>query len=162
MDFAAETAAGYAAQKLDLLLERAQRETTEIIQQNDIPSAVTHFAELRDRTKDLAERVSALQKLVDSLSYEILPTMMGNQNVKTINIENVGRVSVNVRWSATMLNKEAGMQWLRDTGNDGLIIATVNAGTLSSFAKTETLAGKPLPSDIFKVGTAQHISITKE
>ena len=54
-----------------------------------------------------------------------------------------------------MLDKDKGMAWLRETGNGGLIIPTVNAGTLSSFAKGETLAGHPLPSDIFKIGTAQ-------
>ena len=43
----------------------------------------------------------------------------------------------------------------------GSSIATVNAGTLASFAKAETLAGKPLPEALFKVGTAQHASITK-
>jgi hypothetical protein len=160
MQFDTKTAAGYAADKLDSLFERATRDTNEIVQNNDIPTTVAHFAELRDTVRDLAAKIAALQKHVDSLSYELLPTMMGNQNVKTITVDNVGRVSINVRWSASMVDKEAGMQWLRDTGNEGLIIATVNAGTLSSFAKAETLAGKPLPSDLFKVGTAQHISIT--
>ena len=61
-----------------------------------------------------------------------------------------------------MLNKEKGMEWLKTSGNEGLVIETVNAMTLASFAKTETLAGKPLPDHLFKVGTAQHISITKE
>ena len=55
------------------------------------------------------------------------------------------------------------MQWLRDTGNDGLIIATVNKCAYSFLlsAKAETLGREISPgSDLFKVGTAQHISIT--
>ena len=103
-----------------------------------------------------------MQKHVDALSYEILPTMFSNQDVKTIKLDNIGRVTVNVRWTASMLNKEKSMEWLRTSGNEGLIIETVNAMTLASFAKTETLAGKPLPDYLFKVGTAQHMSITKE
>jgi hypothetical protein len=82
--------------------------------------------------------------------------------VKTITLPDIGRVTVNVRWSASMLNKERGMEWLRETGNDGLIITTVNAQTLSSFAKEMALEGMPLPEELFKVGTAQHISITAE
>jgi hypothetical protein len=160
MKFDTRTAAGYAADKLALLLERAERDTTEILQKNDIPETVAHYAALRDTAKDLAERVGALQKLVDSLSYESLPTMFGNQGVKTITLPDVGRVTINVRWSATMLNKPAGMEWLRTSGNEGLIIETVNSGTLSSFAKAETLAGKPLPDHLFKVTTNQHVSIT--
>ena len=162
MNFDTRTAAGYAADKLDSLLERAQRDTTEVVQTNDIPKTVAHFAALQDTVDDLAKKISALKKHVDSLSYEILPTMFGNQNVKTIKLDNIGRVTVNVRWTASMLNKERGMEWLRTSGNEGLIIETVNAMTLASFAKTETMAGKPLPDHLFKVGTAQHMSITKE
>jgi hypothetical protein len=162
MKFDTKTAAGYAADKLDSLLERAERDTNEVVQGADIPLSVTHFAELQDAVKMLAAKVSALQKHVDSLSYEILPTMFTNQNVKTIKLDNVGRVTVNVRWTASMIDKSKSMEWLRTSGNEGLIIETVNAGTLASFAKTETMAGKPLPDYLFKVGTAQHISITKE
>jgi hypothetical protein len=162
MKFDTQTAASFAAEKLNSFLERAERDTTEIVQKNDIPATVTHFAILRDTVKDLAERVSALQKHVDSLSYEILPTMFSNQNVKTITLPDIGRVTVNVRWAASMINKTQSMEWLRTNGNEGLIIETVNAGTLASFAKAEALAGHPLPDHLFKVGTAQHISITKE
>lgn len=160
MKFDTLTAAGYAADKLALLLERAERDTTEILQTNDIPKAVAHYAALKNTVEDLAQRVSAIQKLADSLSYESLPTMMGNQDVKTITVDGVGRVSVNVRFTASMLNKERAMEWLRTSGNEGLIIETVPWQTLSSFAKTEMLAGKPLPDHLFKVGTAQHLSIT--
>jgi hypothetical protein len=162
MNFDTNLAAGYAADKLDSLLERAQRDTTEVVQTNDIPKTVAHFAALQNTVDDLAKKISALKKHVDSLSYEILPTMFGNQNVKTIKLDDIGRVTVNVRWTASMLNKERGMEWLRTSGNEGLIIETVNAMTLASFAKTETLAGKPLPDHLFRVGTAQHMSITKE
>jgi hypothetical protein len=162
MNFDTRTAAGYAADKLDSLLERAQRDTTEVVQTNDIPKTVAHFAALQDTVDDLAKKISALKKHVDALSYEILPTMFSNQDVKTIKLDNIGRVTVNVRWTASMLNKERGMEWLRTSGNEGLIIETVNAMTLASFAKTETLAGKPLPDHLFRVGTAQHMSITKE
>lgn len=162
MKFDTETAAAYAAEKLKLLSERAQRDTTEIVERNDIPSTVAHFAEFRDIVKGLSAMVADLQKHVDSLSYETLPTMFTNQGVKTITLPEIGRVTVNVRWSASMLDKAKAMEWLRLEGHDGLIIETVNAGTLSSFAKAEAMDGRPLPFDLFKVGTAQHISITKE
>jgi hypothetical protein len=162
MNFDTNLAAGYAADKLDSLLERAQRDTTEVVQTNDIPKTVAHFAALQNTVDDLAKKISALKKHVDSLSYEILPTMFGNQNVKTIKLDDIGRVTVNVRWTASMINKSKGLEWLRTSGNEGIIQETVNAMTLASFAKTETLAGKPLPDHLFRVGTAQHMSITKE
>jgi hypothetical protein len=161
MQFDTQTAAQYASQKLDSLFERATRDTTEVIERNDIPSAVAYFAELRDTVKALAEKVTALQKHVDGISHELLPTMFQNQQVQTIKVENVGRVSVNDRWSASMLNKERGLGWLRGSGNEGLIIETVSAQTLGAFAKDEVKAGRSLPDDIFRVSATPYVSITK-
>ena len=149
-----------AITRLEKLLEIVQQETTEIVSQADIPSTDTHIAADRGLTRVLAERISDLQKHVNSLSYETIPTLFTNQGVKTITLPEVGRVSINVRWNASMIDKEKGMDWLRASGNEGLIQETVNAQTLSAFAKGETLAGKPLPSDLFKVGTTQFVSIT--
>ena len=160
MKFDTQTVADCAAQKLDSLLERAARDTAEAIEQADIPQAAAYFAELRDTVKDLAAKTSALQKHLDQLSQELIPTLFTNQNIKTITIPGVGRVTVNVKWSASMLNKEAGLQWLRSTGNDGLIQETVHPQTLGAFAKEETMTGKPLPQDIFKTSTMKFVSIT--
>lgn len=161
MNFDTETAADYAGKKLDSLLERASRDTAEVVERADIPTAVVYFAQLRDTVKELQEKVAALEKHVQSLSYELLPTMFQNQDVKTIKVEGVGRVSINDRWSASMLNKERGLGWLRGSGNEGLIIETVNAQTLGAFAKEETKAGRNLPDDIFRVSATPYVSITK-
>lgn len=150
-----------AVTRLDKLLYDVEQETESVIQQNDIQTAIAHYDALDALVESLRARVSALQKHADSLSYQTLPTMFTNQNIKTINVVGVGRVTVNVRWSAKMLDKEKGMEWLRSTGNSGLIIETVNASTLTSFAKGEKLAGHPLPDSIFNVRTSPYISITK-
>jgi hypothetical protein len=149
-----------AAHYLGMMFEFASGDTEQVISQNDIPLAVKHFAMLRDAVNDLAAKVSSLQKIVDALSYELLPTMFVNQDVQTINVTGVGRATTNVRWSASMPDKQRGMQWLRETGNEGLIITTVNAQTLGAFAKTEALAGRPLPNDAFKVTAKSYISVT--
>jgi hypothetical protein len=149
-----------AVARLDKLLADVQAETATIIAKGDIPTTVIHFNAFRELVRSLKSRLSALEGHVSSLSYETLPTMMTNANVKTINVTPIGRVSVVVNWSASMIDKQKGMEWLRTSGNEGLIIETVNAQTLGAFAKAETLAGKPLPDHLFKVGTAQHISIT--
>jgi hypothetical protein len=157
--FKTQVAADYAGQKLDSLLERATEDTNEVVERNDIPSAVAYFAELRDTVKELAEKLSELQKHVDGLSYEILPTMFQNQDVKTIKVKGVGTVSIVDRWSCSMLSKEQGLDWLRLSGNEGLIQETVNAGTLGAFAKDEVKAGRSLPEEVFRVSATPHVSI---
>ena len=87
--------------------------------------------------------------------------MFQNQDVKTVKLDEVGRVTVAVRWVASMPDKTAGMDWLRSTGNEGLIVETVNAMTLAAFAKESALGGTPLPDDLFTVGTSNYTSINK-
>jgi hypothetical protein len=61
-----------------------------------------------------------------------------------------------------MLDKQLGMDWLRNTGNESLIQETVNSSTLAAFAKSKTEEeGKELPSDIFKTSVMTYTSITK-
>jgi hypothetical protein len=145
------------------LLERLIKDTHVVLAEKDIPAAVAHFAEARAAVKALSAEVTELQKHVDSLSYQALPTMFANAKpaVKSINVDGVGRVTVNDHWSASILNREAGFDWLRKTGNEGLIIETVNAQTLGAFAKEEVKAKRPLPDDIFKVTARPYISIEK-
>jgi hypothetical protein len=155
-----QLAAMDAGIQLDRLLGCVQRDTVEAIENDDIPLALTFFSELDDKVGELRERLTALQKQIDLLSYDLLPTMLNNHNVKTITIAGIGRASVNDRWSARMINRKRGYEWLRATGNEGLIIETVNAGTLGRFAKESMMEGKPLPADIFHVSAAPYISIS--
>jgi hypothetical protein len=161
MKFDTQTAAQYAGEKLDSLLERAIRDSAEIVAKSDIPATVAYFAELRTAVRNLADKLTELQKHVDTLSYETLPTMFVNQNVKTINVDGVGRVTINVRWSGSMIDKSRAFEWLRSTGNGGLIIETVNSQTLGAFAREETALGRPLPDDTFKVSSSPYVSITR-
>jgi len=159
MNFDTETAAQYAAEKLDSMLERAERDTAAAIGGNDIPTAVGHFAKLRDAVRGLQDKMTLLQKHIDMMSQELLPTLFGNQDVKTIKIDNIGTVTINDRWTASMPDRAKGMEWLRETGNEGLIIETVSAQTLGAFAKELALKGDPLPGEVFKVTAVPYVSI---
>lgn len=161
MRFDTITAATYAAQKLDSLLERASRDTETVIVEGDIVQAVVYFAELRDKIKGLQTQVSALQKHIDSISQDLLPTMFQNQNVKTIKVDNVGRVTVADRWSCSILKPDDAFEFLRKSGNGGMIKPTVHPMTMGAHAKDENVAGRPLPEDLFKVTATPYTSITK-
>ena len=132
---------GHRRRTRPILLKSAEADTASIVASATIFHAAAHFAgTVRTRVFGLSKKLSALKKHVDALSYDILPTLFTNANVKTINLEGYGRFTVNVRWTATMIDKRKGMEWLRETGNEGLIIETVNAQTLAAFAKAEALS----------------------
>lgn len=161
MEYDCRLSAEYASAKLDKLVNRVHRDTLALVEQADIPNLVRHFDAVRTEYRSLKEKIEKLEAEVNLLSYEIIPTMFSSQGVTSIKVEGTGRVTTSVRWNASMPDKQAGMDWLRSTGNDGLIIETVNAGTLSAFAKSSALEGKPLPSDLFNVGQLTYTSITK-
>ena len=161
MEYDTSLAAQYAGTKLDSLINRAHRDTMELVEKADIPLIVKHFAALRTEYRALKDKLEKLESEVNDLSYNIIPTMFAAQTVKTIKIDDVGRTTVNQRWVASMPDKSAGMDWLRVTGNEGLIISTVNAQTLAALAKQCAIDGNPLPDDTFTVGVAPFVSITK-
>jgi hypothetical protein len=156
-----KAAAQLADGHLSETLERMVKESYELIEKKDLPATISHFAEAREIVRELIRRAEELKEHIDRLSHELLPTMFENSSVKTINVVGVGRATVNDHWFVSLVDKQTGLDWLRLTGNEGLIIETVNSQTLGAFAKEEVKAKRSLPDDIFRVYTQPYISITK-
>ena len=76
--------------------------------------------------------------------------MFTNQNVKTINVDDIGRVTVNVRWTASMLDKRRGMEWLRDVWQRRPDHETVNAMTLSVVRQSRNARRQAAPGSSFQ------------
>jgi hypothetical protein len=160
MEFDTVTAGDYAAAKLDSLIERSHRDSLALIDNGDIVALIRHFDKLRDKYRELKAKVERLEEEVNILSYTAIPDAFNASPVKPpLKIDDVGTVSIGHRWVASMPDKEVGFRWLRNTGNDSLIIETVNAQTLAAFAKAEASEGRPLPDEIFNVGISTYTSI---
>lgn len=134
----------------------------EVLALNDHIEMVWHYQHLRTATERIKEARDALDKLENLLSHEQIPNIFKEVGVKTVNIIGLGRVTVSYRWGCSMLDKEEGMNWLRDNGQESLIIETVNSSTLAAFARNMLEEeGKGLPEDIFKTSLYPFTSITK-
>jgi hypothetical protein len=144
------------------ITEDIRRETNEVVSSQDHIEIIKHYAKLRDITSRIKEAREALDGIEKNLSYEKIPEALRGRGIKTLTIEGVGRVSLSNRWSCSMLDKELGLDWLRNSGNEALIIETVNSSTLAAFAKNMTTEeGKELPDNIFKTSILTVTSITK-
>jgi hypothetical protein len=161
MEFDTRLSADYAGGKLDAMIDRARRDTLALVDKADPSDLVRHFQELRARYRELKNKIESLEKEVDFLSSSAIPDLFASKHITSIRIEDLGLIKVNNRWVASMPDREAGMDWLRETGNGALIIETVNSQTLASFAKDRALEGNPLPENLFRVGTSPYTSITK-
>jgi hypothetical protein len=139
-----------------------RRDTAEVVATRNHIDIIKHFNQVRLMNEQIKEAREALGEMERVLSQEQVPAVMREHNVRNITVEGVGRVALSNRWSCSMLDKELGMDWLRNSGNESLIIETVNASTLAAFARnmSET-ENKELPSDIFKTSVMTYTSITK-
>ena len=147
--------------ELTKIAEMVRRDEKDILPTRDHIEIIKHFNSLRLANEAIKESRDALGEMADRLSREHVPNIMAEHNVRTITVEGVGRVSVGHRFSCSMLDKELGMDWLRNNGHGGLIIETVNSSTLGAFARSQLEEGEELPNEIFKTSTSPYTSITK-
>lgn len=138
---------------------RDQTNTT--VSSNDHVAVIKHYDALRKISALIKESREALSAMEERLSREQVPDVMRANNIRSTTIEGVGRVSLSQRWSCSMLDKELGMEWLRENGNGGVIQETVNAQTLGALAKEMNTEGFDLPQDLFKTSIMTYTSITK-
>ena len=147
---------------LNKLAEMVRTDTAEDVAANDHVALIKHYDKVRKVTESIKEAREALDEMEKRLSREQVPEAMRAHDIKTITIEGVGRVSLSNRWSCSMLDKEAGLEYLRANNAAGLIIETVNSQTLAAYAKDlSTEKGVELPADVFKTGIMTFTSITK-
>jgi hypothetical protein len=136
--------------------------------QHEEPSAdlqvtlVTYF-KVRDALDALEGQMKIAAALVESMSRRVIPDRMRQSDTKTISLASVQRrFTVTARMSASIIDKPRGHLWLSDNGHGDLIQPTVNASSLSSFAKAYlNEKGEDLPAEIFKVSTMEYTSVTK-
>lgn len=139
-----------------------QEDTNKVLASGDHIALIKHFAEVREANQQLKELRQVVDIMSDRLSYTEVPDALRRVGVKTVTVDGVGRVSVAHRWSCSIINKPVGHEWLRSEGHGGLITETVNASTLSAFAKDlNDTKGIELPRDIFTTSINSYTSITK-
>jgi len=157
LEYLAKVVTGFQA-----VATQIQKETNDVVSGGDHLEIIRHFNDLRLVNGQIKEARAALQEVEDLLSTRDIPEVMKRHNVKTTTVIGVGRVTVAYRFSCSMLDKAAGMEWLRENGHEGLIQPTVNSSSLGAFAKDMLQnQGKELPPEIFKTGTSPYTSITK-
>jgi hypothetical protein len=118
---------------------------------------------LKEQYAVLKEAQGELYKVLDSLDKAIFPQQLEKRGLDMVRVPELGRsFSTRTNWSASITDKERGIQWLRDNGHGDLVQETVNAGTLASFARNLQMEeGIDLPDDFFKVSTYDSMGSAK-
>lgn len=146
---------------LSVLAGDVRSETNEVVASGDHIEIIKHYDKLRQATALIKESRESLAQLEEKLSREQVPDVLRANNIRTITVEGVGRVSLGTRWSASMPDKGAGFEWLRANNHGGVIQETVNAQTLGALAKELNNEGIELPAPTFVTNIMTYTSITK-
>ena len=131
-----------------------------------LPDALKFWYALRSEYELLDDARKELGKMLEDLNRNTLPEMFdeADTTTTTLLIDDARKVrfTKSQRVNCSMTDKEGGKKWLRDEGHGDIIQETVNASTLSAFAKSYIEdTGKDLPGELFKLTTMNLISATK-
>ncbi len=143
--------------------------TNKVKNEGAIPLAKA-FIQLRRLYDELNEAKKKLGKLVDHIKLVDLPEAFEEAGLgSSITLDEGYRVTISqlTRASCNKEHKYDAYQWLKDNGFDEIVTETVNAGTLSSLAKSLLEGSNPdasifeLPEELFNVHIQPTTSVTK-
>jgi len=107
---------------------------------------IERMKELGDELDALEEQAKPLQKEYDQLRLELIPGEMAEEDIRSVT-GGFGRCTLTSDLYVTVKNKAAMHAWLEETGNDAMIVPTVNAQTLKAFCKEQLNKDDELPDE---------------
>jgi hypothetical protein len=127
------------------------------------PDLIALYRRIYDADETLTEALKVLGKQKDHLKFKALPEAFDAQGISTLTTATKDRVTITqaVRASILAANRDVAYKWLQDNGHGSIISTTVNASTLSSFAKHEMEAGNSLPEEFFNVAVVSQAALTR-
>lgn len=123
----------------------------------------TFYFELKQAYDALDAERKRIYKVVDELSKFRIPERLEREGIDKIQVPEIERsFYVLTKYSASMVDKESAMEWLRDRGDEALIQETVNASTLASYLKDLLIEeGIDPPEELFKFSTYNTTGMSK-
>lgn len=125
----------------------------------DLTELVSRMAELQSQAEELEDELKPIKKEIDKLRLELIPNAMNDEGISSMTLPSIGRVTLTADLYASIPDKDAGYEWLRENGYADLIVETVNANTLKAWAKEQMKNGVELPADLFNITPFQRAAI---
>ena len=97
---------------------------------------IERMKELGEKLDELAEEAKPIQKEYDQLRLDLIPGEMAEEDIRSVT-GGFGRCTLTGDLYVTVKDKSRMHAWLNDTGNEALIVPTVNAQSLKAFCKEQ-------------------------
>lgn len=152
-----------AAIHLTEIAEILKIETEALNATNNFAQIFTGFWQTKQAIEALEEATKLLSKHVNEQERGVLPAKLVEAEIETVRVPELGRsFTYNIKYSASIIDKDKGYAWLRERGAGDIITETVNAGTLSGYLKSLVVdEGIDPPEDIFKFASYKLIGSSK-
>jgi len=97
------------------------------------------------------------------ITDDVLPRKMEEEGLQTINVKNIGRLSVRheMRVSTAAGKKFELQEWLKSNGYGELIGTSVNASTLKAFIAESIREGRDYPDELLNMHSFDRATLTK-
>lgn len=110
---------------------------------------IMEMKSLQDDLDAIAESKKEIQDRYDKLRLFEIPAVMAEMESATSVKGAFGRCTLTTDLGVKVLvDKGTLHQYLKDSGNEALIVPTVNAQTLKAFVKEQMINGRPVPDNI--------------
>lgn len=112
---------------------------------------------------EIKAQLTRIYNVVNAVDKAIFPALLEHHGLDMVRVPELKRsFSVKQMTSASMIDKEGGITWLREQGHGDLIQETVNAGTLASFFRNMMLEqGIDPPEEFFKINSYRTMTSAK-
>lgn len=146
-----------------MLFTQRLKHSLEEAEKQDFSTLLVLFHEATEFYKSLENLRKQLNGILTTYDRAVIPATFDRLDQDKVQVPSIGRSFYpSTKYSASIVDKEAGFEWLEKQGDGDLITRTVNAGTLASYLRGyEEDNGKSAPEEIFKLSTYQKTGSSK-
>lgn len=152
-------------QAIEALLPTLEKELAAAVKAGHVQTARAYvlFHRLNERMLSEEKAFKPFKTLFGTYKNVKVPEVLEQSGVDNVPLSEGFTVgySVNIRASVVPGQKEAAFAWLTENDKGDLIQETLNASTLSAFAKEMREQNKDLPDDLFNVAEMNVASVRK-
>lgn len=133
------------------------------IQSMSLPELAGELRSIKEMLEFATLIKTEIQKTYDYISISVIPDVMVDEGVETMNVTGVGRLqfSTDIRCSVLSSNRELLKCWLRDNGHGDLVSESINSSTLKAFIKEMIKKGGKYPSELVKIDPYSRATVVK-
>lgn len=119
--------------------------------------------QLKELKEAQEEALTNTNKELEDLTRDKIPNLMAELEIKNIKFDGVGRLQLaaDIFMSTREGQKEAGIQWLRDCGYEGMVTEGYNSSSVKALFRQMLRDGAEPPPEIFNVTPFTRASLVK-